>query len=127
MKIAELREALTFLELDTTGKKAVLAERLLAALYPSKATEEANEEEEAPAVQEAEQPKARGRGSKRASVDAEPVAPSAAAGRPKRAKTAEAAPAAVVEEEAPKRRPKRELAAAAPEPAGAGRASRSRR
>ena len=69
MKIAELREALGFLELDTTGKKAVLAERLLSALYPKSAPAEAAEEEEVPAVEEPEPPKARGRGNKRASID----------------------------------------------------------
>jgi hypothetical protein len=123
MKIAELREALGFLELDTTGKKAVLAERLLAALYPKSAPAEAAEEEEVPAVEEPEPPKARGRGNKRASIDE--AEPPAAVARPKRAKTAETAPVAAVEEEAPKRRPKRELAA---EPAAAPqRASRSRR
>ena len=121
MKIAELREALGFLELDTSGKKAVLAARLLEALYPSSASAEpaepAEPAEEA-AVEEPEPVKARGRGNKRASIDE--AEPPAAVARPKRAKTAQ-----VVEEEAPKRHPKRELAA---EPAAAPqRASRSRR
>lgn len=118
MKVAELKVALESLGLETDGKKAVLATRLIEAL---KASVPEAEKPPAAAVEEEVQEEAPKRRTKRGMAETEP-AEQAPPTRAKRSKETEEAPPV---EEAPKRRPKR--GQPEPEAAPPSRVSRSRR
>ena len=99
MKVAELRAALDELGLDSTGKKAALVERLLAAMIspaevspPAEATSVSQPE---PSQPEPSQPEPKPKRRARASIESAPAAievDASPAKKPKRAKAAEPEP-----------------------------------